>query len=170
MTAANPTPREITGKHVLITLCAFFGVMFAVNGVFAYFAVSTFNGIETTDAYRKGLNYNQQLTVEAERLKQGWRSEIVVRPELQSLSVSIKDPAGYPIAGLQLQADMGRPATDKFDRQITFAETGPGLYAAALNQTDAGAWIIALSAKKETSAGSQTVYEHKERIWLAPGN
>lgn len=170
MTAANPAQRQITGKHVLITLCAFFGVMFAVNGVFAYFAVSTFNGIETSDAYRKGLNYNEQLTVEAERLKQGWKTKIVVRPELQSLSVAIKDQAGYPIAGLQLQADMGRPATDKFDRQITFAETDPGLYAAALKQMDAGTWILALSAKRETSAGSQAVYEHKERIWLAPRN
>ncbi len=170
MTAANPTQRQIKGKHVLVMLCAFFGVMFAANGVFVYYALSTFNGIETRDAYRKGLNYNDQLTTEAERLKRGWKSEIVVQPELQSLSVAIKDQAGYPVAGLQLQADMGRPATDKFDRQYTFAETGPGLYAAAFNKAEAGTWILALSARKETSAGSQIVYEHKERIWLAPRN
>ena len=42
---------------------AFFGVMVLVNAIFLYLAVSTFSGGDASNAYRKGLHYNE--TVEA---------------------------------------------------------------------------------------------------------
>ena len=45
---------ELTGRHVIIILLSVFGVVFAVNGLFAYYAVSGFPGVETKDAYRGG--------------------------------------------------------------------------------------------------------------------
>ena len=54
---------EIKGKHVLFAMLSFFGVILVVNGVFTYFALSTFTGVSTDDAYRRGRAYNQ--TIEA---------------------------------------------------------------------------------------------------------
>ena len=51
----------IEGRHVLMGLIAFFGVMLLANGIFVYFAVATFSGGDTSNAYRKGLNYNDTL-------------------------------------------------------------------------------------------------------------
>ena len=53
--------RELTGAHVLAGLFAFFGVMLAANGVFVYVATTTFSGLSTDDAYRKGLSYNETI-------------------------------------------------------------------------------------------------------------
>ena len=46
-------PERIEGRHVLLALLGFFGFMLLANGIFLYYAVGTFNGFETTDAYRK---------------------------------------------------------------------------------------------------------------------
>ena len=52
---------EIRGRHVLIGFIVFFGLIFLVNGVFLYYALTTFGGGETSNPYRKGLHYNETL-------------------------------------------------------------------------------------------------------------
>ena len=51
--------RPLTGRHVLAMVLAFFTVVMGVNAIFAYIAISGFSGIETEDAYVKGLAYNE---------------------------------------------------------------------------------------------------------------
>ena len=67
--AATRTPRrsrELTGRHVLVGLLVFFGVVFAVNGVLVRAAISTFGGVETASSYKAGLRYEHEVAV-AER-------------------------------------------------------------------------------------------------------
>ena len=42
---ANIKGKGLTGRHVALMLAAFFGLMFAVNGVFVYFALGSFSGV-----------------------------------------------------------------------------------------------------------------------------
>ena len=44
---------EIRGRHVLIGFLVFFGLIFLVNGVFLYSALTTFGGGEKGSPYRK---------------------------------------------------------------------------------------------------------------------
>ena len=44
-------PREVTGRHVLLSLVSFFGVVFAINGALVRAAISTFGGVETASSY-----------------------------------------------------------------------------------------------------------------------
>ena len=43
--------KGIEGRHVLIGLVAFFGVMLVANGIFVYYALETFAGGDTSDPY-----------------------------------------------------------------------------------------------------------------------
>src|SRR5208337_3330910 len=52
--------RELTGGKVLLWLVAFFGVVFAVNGVLVHAAISTFGGVETLSSYKAGLQFEQE--------------------------------------------------------------------------------------------------------------
>ena len=64
---SQPTPaRAVTGRKALWVLLGFFGVILAVNATFVYLAVSSFSGLETDNAYVKGLNYNTTLSRAAE--------------------------------------------------------------------------------------------------------
>ena len=49
---------RLDGRHVLMMLFAFFGVIFAVNGYFLFSALSTHTGVVAVEPYRKGLAYN----------------------------------------------------------------------------------------------------------------
>ena len=65
--------KELTGTHVFIMLSVFFGVIiFTASGMLVYQATSSWTGLETTDAFRKGLKYNQQLSKLEAQNKLGW--------------------------------------------------------------------------------------------------
>ena len=67
----------VRGRHVLLGLVAFFGLIFLVNGVFIYYALSTFGGGDTSDPYRKGLHYNDTLAEAAREAEQGWDAKLI---------------------------------------------------------------------------------------------
>ena len=56
--------RVITGRHVLIGLIVFFGVMLVANGIFLYTALTTYSGVVSNEPYRKCLNYNERILAE----------------------------------------------------------------------------------------------------------
>ena len=49
------TTRPLTGKTVLIGFLAFFGLIFAVNGAFVYFALDSWPGLRYDSAAEAGL-------------------------------------------------------------------------------------------------------------------
>ena len=65
--------RQFTGKHFLIFIVSFFVVIIAANGMMAYFAIDTFSGLETDDAYRKGRDYNRTLELAQKQAELGWK-------------------------------------------------------------------------------------------------
>ncbi|MFW5680782.1 MAG: FixH family protein, partial [Pseudomonadota bacterium] len=51
---------------------AFFGVVFLVNGVMVYFAVTTFAGVERRDAFKRAQSYNEVLAEARAQAALGW--------------------------------------------------------------------------------------------------
>ena len=56
---------RIRGWHVLAAMCAFFGVIIAVNAVFMTAALRTFPGEVSITPYEDGLAFNRQLAQQA---------------------------------------------------------------------------------------------------------
>jgi nitrogen fixation protein FixH len=157
--------RTITGRHVLLAMLAFFLVTTGVNGVMIYVAVTTFGGVETADAYRRGLAYNRRLAAEDAQMALGWRHELALSPSKRDIVFRLSDRDGRPVAGLAVTATLERPATDRFDTSLVLAETSAGVYGAPLAGLDPGAWVVAVAASR---AGEQrTIYAARRRLWLA---
>jgi nitrogen fixation protein FixH len=154
--------------HVLLTFVGFFVTVFAVNGVMIYEAVSTFGGLETPDAYRKGLAYNQRIAQGAAQEQRGWRDKLAYAPESEHVRVEMTDHDGAAVPDLVISGEIGRPATDRFDRHLDFTQTGPGTYEADVTGLQSGWWTIDIEARKSASAGAQGLYETKERLWIKP--
>jgi nitrogen fixation protein FixH len=144
----------------------FFLVVFAVNGVFLYSAISTYTGIVAAEPYRKGLNYNQRIAAEEAQAAQGWEDALEVARDGQ-LTLRLATRLGAPVEGLSVTGTFGRPSTARHDVKLELVERAPGTYAARMAAPDHGAWIVALEARPVT-ASDRIVYQLRRRLWLKP--
>jgi nitrogen fixation protein FixH len=160
-------PRVITGKHVLFTLLAFFALILATNTYLVTKAISTFGGIETTDAYRKGLTYNKRIAAAEKQSALGWTTALDVD---RSGSIIFKplSSEGKPVTALTVTGTLGRPATNQFDIPLTLSEETAGTYRANAGELENGAYIISLKAEWQSANGSPETYETRRRVWLSP--
>jgi nitrogen fixation protein FixH len=157
----------ITGRHVLVMLLTFFGIIFAVNGVFIYSALSTYSGVVAQEPYRRGLQYNARIAAAAKQDELGWRED--TRLAGQDLTLFLHDAKQAPVAGLDVSGVIGRPSTDRHDIPVALREVQPGQYVAQFDTLDAGAWIITLNASEAKPGSGQTiVYRVRKRLWLKP--
>jgi len=167
MTSQHRTgERVLTGGHVLLAFIGFFLVVFAVNGVMIYQAETTFGGLDTDDAYRKGLAYNERIAAAAAQAHLGWHDRLDYVAETRRLRLSLTDAAGGGVSGLSVTAELQRPATDRFDQKLYLTQTGPDTYEADVSGLESGWWTVDLQA----SRGEQdtALYEARRRLWIKP--
>lgn len=168
MTEGNcATKAPMRGGHVLAILIGFFAVIVAVDGFMIYRAVTTFGGVETPDAYRKGVTYNEAIARDEKQALLGWEDDVKVVGSPHRLQVLLRDNGKEAVAGKRIVATVGRPATDRQDVIVTLAETAPGLYEAVLPAAAEGAWIVDLSAYNDAGA-SEPIYQARRRAWIGP--
>lgn len=135
---------KLTGRHVLYVLIGFFGIIFAVNGVFVYFALSTHPGVETDNAYQKGVNYNAQIKEAVQERALGWHGRF--ENDNGEISVRLTGAGGMPLQGVKVVLRCERPATSREDRHIVLTETDPGHYTAAAAKLAPGRWNLRADA------------------------
>jgi nitrogen fixation protein FixH len=160
---------RLKGKHVLFILLGFFGVIFAVNGYFAYSALSTLPGEERGATYEAGLHYNTTLAAQRAQEALHWSHKSEFLPASR-VSVSMADAEGAPVAGLSIEGWLERPASGEPDVKLAFTEVSAGRYEAAAGAPEAGAWILAFMAQKPRPGNDPAVYRAKERIWIGPAH
>ena len=158
--------RALKGRHVLIVFIGFFLIVFAVNGLMVYQALSTFGGIDTDDAYRKGLTYNDRIAAAATQTRLGWHDHTDYVADGRRLRVTLTDASGAAVSGLKLSARMQRPATNLFDRELSLDQTGPDIYEADVSQLEPGAWTVDLQASRGGEGAA--LYEARRRLWIKP--
>jgi len=151
----------LKGRHVLMSLIAFFGVMLIANGLFVYFALSTFTGSDS-DPYRRGLHYNDTLQAAERQAEKGWQTSLSYDAAKQRLSLGLTDNQARPVTGLQIEAVVGRPVTNKEDRSLPLKEAASGIYAADIDLAP-GQWVVSAATPDESSSGAPT-YQFKQRL------
>ena len=156
----------LQGRHVLIATLAFFGVVFAVNGLLLYKALATHSGLVAQEPYRKGLAYNDRIAADERQAALRWTAEVSVSaPGDIALTLAAAD--GRPVAGLSIAAMLGRPTSNRHDLRLSLVEVEPGRYVAAAAAIDAGAWLLDIEAREGTGPGAP-VYRMRRRVWVKP--
>lgn len=142
--------KPITGRTVLIWMLSFFGVIIAVNGVFAYLALDSWPGLTTNKAYEEGLAYNDVLDAAARQKALGWQLQPVLGRQPgseRSLEISIRDKDGQPVSGLSVTAEFRRPVGTGKNVSIELKESGPGAYSGIVSLRQPGQWHLEVQAK-----------------------
>lgn len=163
------TTMIIRGKHVLMAMLAFFGTIILVNMVFVYFALDTWTGLTTENAYKEGLNYNQTIAARDAQRDLGWQADIslAAQPDgSEELTVTLRDQEGTPLSGMTVSGSLGRPTYEGQDRTVVLAEAAEGRYVTPLSLPLRGNWDLALTARPADALPEDPVFEMKTRLWL----
>lgn len=147
---------RITGRHVLLAMLAFFGIVIAVNVTFVHLALNSWTGLTDHDSYRTGLSWNRTLERDAAQKALGWSTVVETRSVRSEtgvgfrlgVTVTVRGRDGRPVPGLVVDGEARHPLVEADDRPIAFAETVPGTYIGATLLPGAGDWELRLSAAR----------------------
>lgn len=167
------TARPMTGRKVLLALIAFFAIVAAVNAVFITLSLRTFPGVETDDAYRKGLAWDRELDAAAAQRALGWKVTVSWQSAAPAsatgqeqtqvsghITVRAEDRAGAALGGLAADITFRRAVHEGEDRHLALAETIPGLYAADVALPGSGDWRVIVRLRK----AKKLLYRIDQRI------
>lgn len=165
MNRSEPSPRPLTGKVVLALLVAFFGIVFGVNGLMMALAIKTLPGTEVDSAYAASLAYEREIIAARDQDRRGWKVDAKVERKPNGaavLQVEARDKAGLPLAGLSFFGRLERPSDKRFDREVTLAEVGGGIYRGNTDSVLPGRWDLVL----EGDQGGIRMFLSKNKLLL----
>ncbi|MCR6629948.1 MAG: FixH family protein [Magnetospirillum sp.] len=143
-----------------------FVVVVGVNAALAYFATSTFTGLETEGAYQKGLAYNDNIALAKAQEALGWTVDTKVTPGVidtvgakVDIAISYRDRDGKAVEGLEVKADVIRPTAKGMDQHIVLAPLGNGVYGGSYMLPAKGVWDMDVAA-----VGAAASYQHAQRF------
>lgn len=133
--------REITGRHVLVVTVGAFGLIFAVNFLMAYKAISTFPGLEVDNSYVASQDFDKDRAAQAAL---GWTLTPEYDSKTQELSLSFTDGTGALVAVKDLTVLVGRTTEARDDTKPNFVFEG-GAYRAK-ESLSSGKWMMQVEA------------------------
>lgn len=143
-----------------------FVLVVGVNAALAYFATTTFTGLETEGAYQKGLGYNQNLALAKAQEALGWTVDTHIVPGpigtggvTVDIAVSYRDRDGKAVEGLEVKADLIRPTAKGMDHQEVLKPLGNGTYGGHYALPAKGVWDMDVAA-----LGADVSYQHSQRF------
>jgi len=153
-----------SGRHMLLSLVIFFGVMLIANSMLVYYALDTFSGGDRPDPYRAGLDYNDRIAAAKKQDALGWTTDLAYDDAEGRLAVTFHDKTKAPVSGLKLEGVVGRGATNREDQKVAFKEISQGVYASGIKLAP-GQWVIAVKSWK--GEGGNPVYRLKQRLYVS---
>ncbi len=138
---------------------AFFGafvVIFSVNGVLIYFAISTFTGVTVSRAYEQGRQYNDVLAEAARQDALGWRATVTLSGG--SLTLVATDREGRPVPG-RVEGVLRRPL-EGAEVPLAFGPRGGGRWIAEVQPPERGQW----EARLTLYGPNETPFDIRQRV------
>jgi len=120
MTTITPNDHapQFTGKHMILVMVCFFGIIIIVNFTMAYLASNTWTGLVVKNTYVASQHYNETLEAAEKQNALGFSSTISYRKN--QLVFSIKDREGKQVAIANPTLKIGRPAYEQADQVMSF--------------------------------------------------
>lgn len=152
----RPAARPFTGKHMLLCMVAFFGVIIAVNLTMATLANLSWTGLIVKNSYVASQNFNEHLRAGRAQTALGWASTLDY--DGTRLTFALSDKSGAPVTADSVRVEIGRPATETSDRTVTLSAGDDGTFSTEQDLAT-GQWDLRATAR----VGEQ-VYIREARI------
>lgn len=145
---------------------AFFGVVLAVNVTMIVVGFATWPGLDTTDAYQRGLAYDRAIEAANAEAVLGWDADLAVSregPGRALVEVALSDRDGNLIEDARVRARLVRPTHEGQDLELDLPHHQGGRYLAEVELPLAGQWEVRVVADHRGQRRHLV-----ERVYLAP--
>lgn len=163
--------KPLTGRTVIGGFVAFFLVVIGVNTLMSVLAIRTFSGVETSDAYRKGRDFNQQIAEDRAEKSLGWHVAVTTASSGKgdvagpySVTVEVTDAEGARVDQLSITGLLFRPVVKGIDQQVTFTAMPDGTYQAEAALPAQGRWQLQAVIQSDDGRTRQIVQD----LFFAP--
>ncbi|MEM7067421.1 MAG: FixH family protein [Pseudomonadota bacterium] len=156
--AQNQPGFTFTGKHMLLVMIGFFGVIIAVNVTMATLAAGSWTGLVVKNSYVASQKFNAELANAKAQLVAGYQSHIGYQNG--KLSFVLKDRNNQVVQVSKLNLEIGRPAFEQADREFLLELQSEVGFELAIN-LGPGIW-----AMKITTADSIVDYRRDVRLFV----
>jgi len=153
---------KFTGRHMLVIMLAFFGVIIAVNVVMATLANTSWTGFVVENSYVASQEFNAKAEQGRAQAALGWKSDLTIAGG--EVRYGLTDAAGKAVSLAGVTVQLRRPAYDAEDRSLVLAPSRDGAFATPATLRD-GLWIIEIDA----DALLEKPYREVRRIVIARG-
>lgn len=154
--------KPFTGKHMIMVMVAFFGVIISVNLLMAYYANSTWSGLVVKNSYVASQEFNQTVADVKRQDALGWKDTLAASDG--KISFSLTDANGAPVAITSVKMIFRRPVTDTADMTIDLA-AGPNSVWEATHPLADGVWI----AEIDVTSPDNKLWRDTRRFAVANG-
>lgn len=165
MSEASTTQKPLTGRFVLIVTLSFFAVVIGVNVLMMRLAISTLPGTEVDSAYKASLAYQGEINAARDQDARSWKVDARIERRADgaaALRVEARDRDGQPLSGVAFSGRLERPADQRLDKLITFAEIDKGDYGASAVNVSPGQWELVI----EGDLQGKRVFLSRNRVVL----
>jgi nitrogen fixation protein FixH len=162
---ASAAERPWTGRMVLLSILAFFGVVIAVNVTMMTLAIKTLPGIDIDNPYGTGLAYNQEISAARAQDARGWHVAAHVERAADgrgSIALEARDVSGAAVTGVAFTARLARPTDRRSDLAVTLVARETGVYLGVAEDVAAGQWELII----EGDRGSERLFLSHNRLTL----
>ncbi|TIO06396.1 FixH family protein [Mesorhizobium sp.] len=162
MSANTQKSREFTGRHMLVTILAFFGVIIAVNLTMATLASTSWTGLVVENTYVASQQFNRKAEEGRAQAALGWTGKLTIASG--EVRYSLSDATGKPVPLRGVKILFRHPAYEGGDKAVTLALASDQEFAAQHLPRD-GVWIVEVDA----DAGLAEPYRDVRRIMISQG-
>jgi nitrogen fixation protein FixH len=142
---------RFTGRHMLIIMLVFFGVIFAVNFTMVYFAISSWTGLVVKNAYVASQQFNAS-TAALKAAAAGVNASVAYDKPI--FKITFTDDKGIALAARNVSVTLGRPSHERDDQTVVLRPVAGGFYTARIVLKN-GQWSGRVSADISGHSGWQ---------------
>ncbi len=163
MSTSASTKGQFTGRHMLVIMLAFFGVIIAVNVTMAVFANTSWSGLVVKNSYVESQHFNEHFAKARAQAALGWEPRLTV--DGGKLRYTILDSSGDAVQLDGVKVMFERPVSTSQDVTFQLTPAGDGAYGADTQLGD-GVWVVEIYS----DAGLEHPYRDVRRVVIAGGS
>ena len=133
---------RFTGKHMLVSMLCFFGVIISVNFFMATLASKSWTGLIVKNSYVASQEYNGELQKAADQKDRGWKSNVSYAAG--TLVLVLRNENNNILSFDKVVAEIGRPAFEQKDKTLQFMPVATGSNKIAIH-LEPGIWALKIT-------------------------